>query len=112
MSDGFSTRPLEVEGVIANADSAHASEDERLAWAFAGYNMQNSYLNLISDIVEAVSSGRQPRSTGEDGARAVDTVLACYASAARRRPVVLPLDPVDPVYREGATALVADSGAG
>ena len=49
--------------------------------------MQNSYLNLVSDVVEAVTEGRQPRSTGEDGAQAVDTVLACYASAARRQPV-------------------------
>lgn len=110
-SDGMTTRPLEVEGVIADADSAHASEDERLAWAFDGYNMQNSYLELVSDIVEAVESGRQPRSNGEDGARAVDMVLACYASGARRRPVALPLDPADPVYREGVTALAAEAEA-
>ena len=110
-SDGFTTQPLEVEGFTANADSAHASEDERLAWAFAGHNMQNSYLNLISDIVEAVASGHQPRSTGEDGARAIDTVLACYASAARRQPVALPLDSADPVYREGVTALIAEADA-
>lgn len=108
-SDGMTTQPLEVEGVVANADSAHESEDERLAWAFDGYNMQNSYLNLVSDIVEAVESGRQPRSTGEDGARAVDMVLACYASAARRRPVGLPLDSADPVYQEGVTALAAEA---
>ena len=111
-SDGFTTQPLEVEGFTANADSAHASEDERLAWAFAGHNMQNSYLNLISDIVEAVASGHQPRSTGEDGARAIDTVLACYASAARRQPVALPLDSADPVYREGVTALIAEADKG
>ncbi len=110
-SDGMTTRPLEVEGVIADADSAHASEDERLAWAFNGYNMQNSYLNLISDIVAAVDSGRQPRSTGVDGARAVDLVLACYASAARRCPVGLPLDRADPVFREGVTALAAEAEA-
>ena len=111
-SDGFTTQPLEVEGFTANADSAHASEDERLAWAFAGHNTQNSYLNLISDIVEAVASGHQPRSTGEDGARAIDTVLACYASAARRQPVALPLDSADPVYREGVTALIAEADKG
>ena len=108
-SDGMTTQPLEVEGVIANADSAHASEDERLAWAFDGYNMQNSYLNLISDIVEAVACGRQPRSNGEDGARAIDSVLACYASAARGCPVALPLDPGDPVFDEGVIALAAES---
>ncbi len=111
-SDGMTTQPLEVEGVIASADSAHASEDERLAWAFDGYNMQNSYLNLVSDVVAAVTEERQPRSTGEDGARAVDTVLACYASAARRHPVALPLDSADPVYREGVTALAAESDGG
>ncbi len=111
-SDGMTTQPLEVEGVIADADSAHASEDERLAWAFDGYNMQNSYLNLVSDVVEAVTEGRQPRSTGEDGAQAVDTVLACYASAARRQPVALPLDSADPVYGEGVTALAAEVEAG
>lgn len=111
-SDGMTTQPLEVEGVIADADSAHASEDERLAWAFDGYNMQNSYLNLVSDVVAAVTEGRQPRSTGEDGARAVDTVLACYASAARRQPVALPLDSADPVFREGVTALAGESDAG
>ena len=111
-SDGMTTQPLKVEGVIADADSAHASEDERLAWAFDGYNMQNSYLNLVSDVVEAVTEGRQPRSTGEDGAQAVDTVLACYASAARRQPVLMPLDSADPVYREGVTALAAKSDEG
>ena len=111
-SDGMTTQPLEVEGVIADADSAHASEDERLAWAFDGYNMQNSYLNLVSDVVEAVTEGRQPRSTGEDGARAVNTVLACYASAARRQPVALPLDSADPVYGEGVTALAVEVEAG
>ncbi len=108
-SDGMTTQPLEVEGVIADADSAHASEDERLAWAFDGYNMQNSYLNLVSDVVEAVTEGRQPRSTGVDGARAVDTVLACYASAARRHPMALPLDSTDPAFSEGVTALAAES---
>ncbi len=111
-SDGMTTQPLQVEGVIANADSAHASEDERLAWAFDGYNMQNSYLNLISDIVEAVACGQQPRSNGEDGARAIDTVLACYASAARGCPVTLPLDPGDPVFDEGVIALAAESDEG
>ena len=112
MSDGFTTRPLEVEGFAADPDSAHASEDERLAWAFAGFNMQDSYLNLVSDVVAAVNEGRAPRSTGEDGARAVDTVLACYASAARRQPVGLPLDTSDPVYGEGVTALAAKSSEG
>ena len=111
ISDGFTTQPLEVEGFTAKADSAHASEDERLAWAFDGYNMQNSYLNLVSDLVEAITTGHSPRSTGRDGARAVDTVLACYASAARRRPVALPLESSDPVYREGVTALVAEAEA-
>lgn len=111
-SDGMTTQPLEVEGVIADADSAHASEDERLAWAFDGYNMQNSYLNLVGDVVAAVTEGRQPRSTGEDGARAVDTVLACYASAARRHPVALPLDSTDPVFGQGVTALAAASDGG
>lgn len=39
--------------------------------------------------------------SGEQGRRAVELVLAAYASAARQQPVVLPLDPEDPVYRRG-----------
>jgi len=42
---------------------------------------------MIDDFVAAVSDGRAPRSTGEDGLRALEVALAAYASAREGRAV-------------------------
>jgi len=44
---------------------------------------------LIDDFVSAVAEGRPPRSTGEDGLRALEVALAAYASAREGRAVAI-----------------------
>lgn len=66
---------------------------------------QGSFRLLLLDLAEALEGGGSPRAVGRDGQRAVETVLAAYASAALDRTVGLPLQPEDPVYRLGLTGL-------
>ena len=51
----------------------------------------NSRTQLLDDFARAVSAGRGPAITGDDGRRAIETVLAAYASAESGRSVDLPL---------------------
>jgi len=46
---------------------------------------------LYADVIDAISSGRKPLITAEDGRRALELVLAIYKSAAEGTPVKLPL---------------------
>lgn len=47
---------------------------------------------LYADVIDAVTSGREPLITAADGKRALELVLAIYKSAAEGQPVRLPLD--------------------
>ena len=67
---------------------------------------------LVEDFVEAVRAGREPRMTGEDGLHALEVTLAAYASAALGRTIEVPLDPADPVHREGVAAIPRLAGPG
>ncbi|MDP4132475.1 MAG: Gfo/Idh/MocA family oxidoreductase [Bacillota bacterium] len=46
---------------------------------------------LYADVIESISSEREPYITGEDGKRALELVLAIYKSAATGKPVKMPL---------------------
>lgn len=46
---------------------------------------------LYKDVIDAITSDRDPYVTAEDGRRALELVLAIYKSAAEGRPVKLPL---------------------
>jgi predicted dehydrogenase len=57
-------------------------------------------------VVAAISGGKTAAlHSGRQGARALELVLAAYASAARQRPVSLPLASDDPVYQQGIAGL-------
>lgn len=47
---------------------------------------------LYADMIDAIENDRAPYVTGEDGKRALELVLAIYASAASGKPVKLPLE--------------------
>lgn len=62
-----------------------AREDPPNVYGF-GHN------GLYRDVCDAIRDKRQPYITAEDGARAVELVLAIYKSAAEGKPVKLPLE--------------------
>lgn len=47
---------------------------------------------LYKDMIEAIQNNREPYVSAEDGARALELVLAIYLSAKEKRPIKLPLD--------------------
>ena len=47
---------------------------------------------LYADVIGSIMKNRDPYVTGEDGRRALELVLAIYESAAKGKPVKLPLD--------------------
>lgn len=47
---------------------------------------------LYADVIDSIMKNRDPYVTGEDGRRALELVLAIYESAAKGKPVKLPLD--------------------
>lgn len=51
----------------------------------------NSRQLFIEDFVRAVSEGKEPPITGEDGRAALELILAAYKSGQKNRPVTLPL---------------------
>jgi predicted dehydrogenase len=55
----------------------------------------NTRTLLLDDFARAVAAGRSPAITGEDGRRAIETVLAAYASAERGESITLPMVAVD-----------------
>jgi len=60
---------------------------------------------IISDFVDAISTGSHLAADGEDGLHALELALGSYASAALGRTVVLPLGADDPVYQRGVAAI-------
>lgn len=53
-------------------------------WVAWGSNLDEL---MIADFLDAVRTGRPPRSTGEDGLKALEVALAAYASARTGQPV-------------------------
>jgi len=51
---------------------------------------------MIDDFIQAVRTGRAPRSTGQDGLRALEVALAAYRSARLGQPVDLTCEPRQP----------------
>lgn len=68
-------------------------------------DLRKDHKLLIADFAAAVREGREPVAPGEQGQRALEAVLAVYASALTERTVALPLAPDDPVRRFGAAGL-------
>ncbi len=70
-------------------------DPERVKTEF-GENPPNVYgfghTPLYADVIDAISSHRDPYVTAEDGKRALELVLAIYKSAAEGQPVKLPLE--------------------
>jgi predicted dehydrogenase len=71
---------------------------------------------IFADFAEAIAEGRPPIAPGEDGQRALEAVVAVYASGATGRELTLPLPTDSPLYRRGALGigeleLPADSAA-
>ena len=60
---------------------------------------------IFVDFVEAVRQGREPIAPGPDGQRALEAVVAVYASGATGRELTLPLSPDSPIYRRGALGI-------
>jgi len=62
----------------------YPAEEARPRWLGWGSDVDAL---MIDDFVAAVNDGRAPRSTGEDGLRALEVALAAYASAREGRAV-------------------------
>jgi UDP-N-acetylglucosamine 3-dehydrogenase len=67
--------------------------------------------SILSDFVASVAENREPLAPGERGAETLEAVVGAYESAYLDRKVSLPLDPRDPVYREGLVGLAALPGS-
>jgi predicted dehydrogenase len=63
------------------------------------------------DFLDSIQEGREPVATGENGCTTLEAVIAAYASAARGRTMMLPLETNDPVYYRGVAALLGDEHA-
>jgi predicted dehydrogenase len=57
----------------------------------AGNSLVEANGAIIDDLIHAVESDTQPRTSVYDGRAAIEMILACYASHAKRGPVHLPL---------------------
>lgn len=71
----------------------------------AGTDLADNFVRIHADFIEAILTGRDPVAPGEAGLRALEAVLAAYASAATGRVVALPLSPVDPVFQQGVMGI-------
>jgi predicted dehydrogenase len=67
--------------------------------------------SILSDFVDSVAEQRDPLAPGERGAETLEAVVGAYESAYLDRKVTLPLDPADPVYRDGLAGLASLSGS-
>jgi predicted dehydrogenase len=79
--------------------------DGTLSTVDIGEDLRDDHQLLLADFVEAVRDGREPIAPGEQGQRALEAVLAVYASAITERTIALPLSHDDPVWRLGAAGL-------
>ncbi len=50
---------------------------------------------LLRDLLDAIAEGREPSSSGRDGLKALELVMAVWESARRASPVALPLTQLD-----------------
>lgn len=91
--------------VKAGGTSVNVIEEWRFADCFDdpdevkkefGENPPNVYgfghTPLYADVIDSIMENREPYVTGEDGRRALELVLAIYKSAAKGKPVRLPLN--------------------
>ena len=60
---------------------------------------------IVRDFVDAVTDGRPPIASGEQGLHILEATLAVYLSSATGETVGLPLPPDHPVAREGVVGL-------
>jgi predicted dehydrogenase len=67
----------------------------------------STFSQLHADFGEAVRVGRDPIAPATAGLRALEAVLAAYASAASGRAIALPLAHDDPIFQGGAASLGA-----
>lgn len=67
--------------------------------------IQPTFLNLHIDFLQSIRLGRPPIAPAESGMRTLLAALACYASAHTGRVIELPLEPGDPLFREGIFGL-------
>jgi predicted dehydrogenase len=70
-----------------------------------GWQPVDNFKQIHADFVEAIRTGRDPIAPAEAGLRALEAVLAAYASAATGRVIPLPLSADDPVYQRGVMGL-------
>jgi predicted dehydrogenase len=70
-----------------------------------GEDLREDHQLLLADFGSAVRDDREPIAPGEQGRRALEAVLAVYASAVTERTIALPLAHQDPVWRLGAAGL-------
>jgi predicted dehydrogenase len=67
--------------------------------------------SILTDFVDSIAEQREPLAAGERGAETLEAVVGAYESAYLDRKIVLPLDPTDPVYREGLAGLASLPGS-
>jgi predicted dehydrogenase len=67
--------------------------------------------SILGDFVDSVTEKREPLAPGERGAETLEAVVGAYESAYLDRKVPLPLEPTDPIYREGLVGLATLSGS-
>jgi predicted dehydrogenase len=85
-----------VEAGGSRQHSTHALRESTVVEAFTA---------VLEDFADAVLTGGDPVTPGETSQRILEAVFATYESAVTGRTVELPLDPDDPVFRQGLTGL-------
>lgn len=60
---------------------------------------------IFADFIASIQEGRPPVAPAEEGKKALEAVLAAYASAATGREVAVPFAVDNPVYRRGARGI-------
>ena len=96
---GISCNTLEVWDFREGAEDAEAIIDRAAESVPNVYGFGHGA--VYADVVAAINGHRDPYITAEDGARAVELVLAIYKSAAEHRAVTLPLGDVSTADFEG-----------
>lgn len=76
---------IEGENTPSDEIKNHYSEEPQNIYGFG-------HKALYQDVVKAVTLGEKPKVSAEDGARAVELILAIYQSSKMGKPVSLPLE--------------------
>lgn len=66
--------------------------DPDAGWGYPSAYMRQGFARQVQDFTDAITQGRSPEVTGEDGLRAVEMVTAVQRSAATGQAVRLPLE--------------------